>query len=190
MLWTVANGDGPRDHPLLKPLNLPPLGNPGRERAAADRTLLFVGEGDPVMVRAGTRLPAGMPVSIAPGAGRKEVPRLRQGHRCSSLGDGAARRHDRRTDDLHVKGKQYIVVAIGRQSSPESSSALENLRSRRTYRLRFHARPPCSSARWTTADDRDDERRARGDTDTATCSSGKAAWLQCGRARTRRMAST
>ena len=25
--WTVANGDGPRDHPALKNLNLPPLGN-------------------------------------------------------------------------------------------------------------------------------------------------------------------
>src|SRR5258708_2602690 len=24
--WMVANGDGPRNHPLLKDLNLPPLG--------------------------------------------------------------------------------------------------------------------------------------------------------------------
>ena len=71
LLWTVANGDGPRDHPLLKPLNLPPLGNPGRSAPLLTRTLLFVGEGDPVMVRAGNRLPAGMPVSIAPGAGER-----------------------------------------------------------------------------------------------------------------------
>src|SRR4030095_16638673 len=67
--WTVAHGDGPRDHPLLKPLNLPPLGHPGRGGLFVTRTLLFGGQGDPVMVRAGSRLPPGMPRSIAPGAG-------------------------------------------------------------------------------------------------------------------------
>ena len=30
LLWTVANGDGPRDHPAIRHLNLPKLGNPGR----------------------------------------------------------------------------------------------------------------------------------------------------------------
>ena len=29
-VWMVANGDGPRYHPLLKALNLPPLGVPNR----------------------------------------------------------------------------------------------------------------------------------------------------------------
>ncbi|MGE0813388.1 MAG: hypothetical protein AB7O28_09860 [Vicinamibacterales bacterium] len=67
--WMVPHGSGPRDHPVLKPLNLPPLGNPGRGGLVATKTLLFVGEGDPVVVRAGSRLPAGMPLSIAPGAG-------------------------------------------------------------------------------------------------------------------------
>ena len=28
--WVIANGDGPRNHPLLKDLHLPPLGIPGR----------------------------------------------------------------------------------------------------------------------------------------------------------------
>ena len=41
--WMVPNGEGPRDHPLLKPLNLPPLGNPGRSAPLATKTLLFVG---------------------------------------------------------------------------------------------------------------------------------------------------
>ena len=59
--WTVAHGDGPRDHPLLKPLNLPPLGNLGRGGLFVTRTLLFAGEGDPVVVRAGSRLPPEMP---------------------------------------------------------------------------------------------------------------------------------
>jgi quinoprotein glucose dehydrogenase len=67
--WMVPHGDGPRNHPLLKPLNLPPLGNPGRGGLFVTKTLLFAGEGDPVMVRAGSRLRPEMPRSIAPGAG-------------------------------------------------------------------------------------------------------------------------
>jgi glucose dehydrogenase/cytochrome c5 len=43
-LWTVANGDGPRNHPLLKNLNLPPLGENGRPSPLLTKTLLFLGE--------------------------------------------------------------------------------------------------------------------------------------------------
>ena len=43
--WMVANGDGPRDHPLLADLDLPPLGIPGRGAPLVTKTLLFVGEG-------------------------------------------------------------------------------------------------------------------------------------------------
>ena len=75
-----------------------------RRHCFATKTLLFVGEGDPVMVRAGaSRLRPGMPLSIAPGRGRQEVSRVRQGDRRDRLGDGTARRHDRRADDLHVR---------------------------------------------------------------------------------------
>ena len=53
-LWTVANGDGPRNHPLLKSLNLPPLGSIGRPAALVTKTLLFLGEAsDSVLGRAG-----------------------------------------------------------------------------------------------------------------------------------------
>ena len=45
--WTVANGDGPRDHPALKGLNLPPLGVPGRVGPLATKSLIFMGEGFP-----------------------------------------------------------------------------------------------------------------------------------------------
>ena len=41
----VANGDGPRYHPLLKELNLPPLGVPNRPAPLLTKTLLFLGEG-------------------------------------------------------------------------------------------------------------------------------------------------
>jgi quinoprotein glucose dehydrogenase len=44
-VWMVPNGDGPRNHPLLKDLHLPPLGTPGRAAPLVTRTLLFIGEG-------------------------------------------------------------------------------------------------------------------------------------------------
>jgi quinoprotein glucose dehydrogenase len=43
--WVAANGDGPRHHPLLKDLNLPPLGVPNRPAPLVTKTLLFIGEG-------------------------------------------------------------------------------------------------------------------------------------------------
>jgi quinoprotein glucose dehydrogenase len=45
--WTVANGDGPRDNPALKGLNLPPLGVPGRVGPLVTKSLVFMGEGFP-----------------------------------------------------------------------------------------------------------------------------------------------
>ena len=44
-LWMVPNGDGPRHHPLVKDLNLPPLGVPGRAAPLLTKSLLFIGEG-------------------------------------------------------------------------------------------------------------------------------------------------
>jgi glucose dehydrogenase len=44
-LWSAANGDGPRDHPLLKDLHLPPLGTASRPTALVTKTLLFIGDG-------------------------------------------------------------------------------------------------------------------------------------------------
>jgi quinoprotein glucose dehydrogenase len=49
-IWQVANGDGPRNHPALKDLNLPPLGSSGRAAPLATKTLLFIGEADEVIV--------------------------------------------------------------------------------------------------------------------------------------------
>lgn len=52
--WMVPNGDGPRDHPLIKDLHLPPLGTQGRPAPLLTKTLLFLGEAsDAVMGRAG-----------------------------------------------------------------------------------------------------------------------------------------
>jgi quinoprotein glucose dehydrogenase len=97
---------------LLKPLNLPPLGNPGRAAPLVTKTLLFAGEGDPIMATP-DRVPPGMPLSVAPGAGGRKF-----------------RAYDKATGDTVwetelpagttgapmtylFKGKQYIVVGIG-----------------------------------------------------------------------------
>jgi len=47
-VWSVANGDGLRDHPLLKDLDLPPLGIASRPAALVTETLLFIGDGSDV----------------------------------------------------------------------------------------------------------------------------------------------
>ncbi|MGE0812727.1 MAG: PQQ-binding-like beta-propeller repeat protein [Vicinamibacterales bacterium] len=99
-VWMAANGDGPRDHPALKDLNLPPLGQPGRAAPLLTRTLLFVTEGSP----------AGL--SIPPGGGG---PRLRAFDKATGrvvaeipLPAGAT---GAPMTYLH-EGRQYIVVAV------------------------------------------------------------------------------
>ncbi len=50
-VWMVPNGNGWRDHPAIRHLDLPPLGQGGRSMTVLTSTLLFVSEGDPIMVR-------------------------------------------------------------------------------------------------------------------------------------------
>ncbi len=45
MAWQVARGDGPREHPRLRQLDLPPLGQVGRAGPLLTPTLLFVADG-------------------------------------------------------------------------------------------------------------------------------------------------
>ena len=99
--WTVPNGEGPRHHPLLRHLNLPPLGQAGRAAPLLTKTLLFVGEGDPIAAATppgggGTRFRA---YDKATGAvvWETDLPAGTTGAPMTYLYDG----------------KQYIVVAIG-----------------------------------------------------------------------------
>jgi quinoprotein glucose dehydrogenase len=111
-LWMVPNGDGPRDHPAIKHLNLPPLGHASRGAPLVTRTLLFVPDGDQVNVRT----PAG-------GGGRK--------FRALDKATGAtiwemelpAGVTGAPMTYLH-RGKQYIVVAIGGRDHPAEFIAL------------------------------------------------------------------
>jgi quinoprotein glucose dehydrogenase len=110
--WSVANGDGPRDHPLLKPLNLPPLGNPGRSAPLLTKTLLFVGEGDPIMADPG-RVPPGMPLSLAAGAGGNKF-RAYDKATGKVLWETALPAGTTGAPMTYMfNGKQYIVVAVG-----------------------------------------------------------------------------
>jgi quinoprotein glucose dehydrogenase len=119
ILWQAANGDGPRDNPAIKHLNLGPLGNPGHSAPLVTKTLLFVGEGSDAMVVAG-RIPPEMPFDTA-----------------SNYGEPWFRAFDKSTGAVLAEielpggttgapmtylhdGKQYIVVAVGgREAEPE-----------------------------------------------------------------------
>jgi glucose dehydrogenase len=105
-VWMVPVGDGPRHHPLLEHLNLPPLGTPGRRSPLLTKALLFLGEGDPTA----EKIPLG-------GGGNKfrafdkatgkvlwetELPAGTTGAPMTYM----------------AGGKQYIVVAIGGLNRP------------------------------------------------------------------------
>ena len=110
--WMVANGDGPRNHPELKALNLPPLGQAVRSTAIVTKTLLFVTEGD----QNNPRTP--------PGGG---------GHMFRAL-DKATGRTIWETEfeagatgapiTYVFQGKQYVVLAIGSQQHAAEFVAL------------------------------------------------------------------
>ncbi len=108
----VPNGEGPRDHPALKDLNLPPLGQTGRAAPLLTREFLFLGEGDMVGL---------------------SMPRL--------SGGNMFRAYDKQTGDVVweadlgagttsppisylYQGKQYIVVGVGGVDHPAELVAL------------------------------------------------------------------
>ena len=116
ILWSNANGDGPRDHPMLQDLDLPPLGQPGRVSPLVTKSLVFLGEGGNAGV-----------VVLQPiwgGAGGKMF-----------------RAYDKLTGDVvwemelpggttaapmtyMVDGRQYIVVTVGWEDMPSEYLAL------------------------------------------------------------------
>jgi len=102
----AASGDGPRNHPLLKDLRLPPLGQAVRAAPLATRTLLFVTEGDQINVR------------TPPGGGGRKI-------RAYDMRTGAGvweyEMDAGSTGTLMTymfKDRQYVAVAIGGQNHP------------------------------------------------------------------------
>ncbi len=114
LAWMVANGDGPRDHPLLKDLHLPPLGIPNRPAPLVTKTLLFIGEGSDAII--------GTPqVSWAWGkkfrAYDKATGRVVWETELPSGTTGGPMTY-------MYKGKQYIVVPVGSKDHPAEFVAL------------------------------------------------------------------
>ncbi len=123
LAWMAPNGDGPRNHPRLKGLELPPLGIPNRPAPLVTGSLLFLGEGSDAVI--GTLRPD--PV------GDPDDPEQDQSWRWGRK----FRAYDKATGDvvwetelpggttggpmtyLH-DGRQYILVAVGeRDEIPE-----------------------------------------------------------------------
>ena len=113
ILWKVPNGNGPRDHPALKALNLPPLGTVGRPSPLVTRTLLFLGEG---MGRGVPRIPAY-------GGGKTFRAYDKQSGRViwEMLMPGGTTGAPM---TYAVNGKQFIVVAVGWEGMPAELIAL------------------------------------------------------------------
>ena len=113
-VWMAANGDGPRNHPLLKDLHLPPLGVPNRPAPLVTKTLLFIGEGSDAVI--------GTP-QVAWGWGKKfraydkATGQVVWETELPSGTTGAPMTY------MH-KGRQYIVVPIGAKDHPAEFVAL------------------------------------------------------------------
>jgi quinoprotein glucose dehydrogenase len=114
IVWSVANGDGLRNHAAFKGLNVPPIGTPGRNAALVTKSFVFMGEGSD----AGVGLP--------PGGG---------------YGGKMFRAFDKKTGAIAWEmqlpagvsnapmtymhgGKQYIVVAVSGRQHPGEFVAL------------------------------------------------------------------
>ncbi|PYR70585.1 MAG: pyrroloquinoline quinone-dependent dehydrogenase [Acidobacteria bacterium] len=115
--WMVANGDGPRNNPAIKQLNLPPLGNPGRAAPLVTRTLLFIGEGSPAMANNGPRLPPGMPPEISPGWGGNGFKALDKATGATLWRIELPAGTTGAPMTYMYQGKQYVVVAVGDQKN-------------------------------------------------------------------------
>jgi quinoprotein glucose dehydrogenase len=111
-LWVAANGDGPRDHPLLRSLNLPPLGNIGRQVALVTKSLLMVGDtGDAVMGGFGVK-----------GAAKFRAFDKTSGRQVGEIQLPAGATAGPMT--YEVNGKQLIVVSIGSKAHDAAWVAL------------------------------------------------------------------
>jgi quinoprotein glucose dehydrogenase len=110
--WTAAIGDGPRDHPLLKDLNLPALGAPIRNAALVTRSLLFVAMGSGNL-GGGRSIPlGGRPLSKLP----PEPIKLRAYDKTTGapLWDVEPPLRPLAAPMTYMhQGKQYLVVAAG-----------------------------------------------------------------------------
>ena len=122
IVWMTPNGDGPRNHPAIRHLNLGKLGVPGRPAPLLTKTLLFIGEGS-TNLPGGARVPEGMPPQIV-----------------TNYGGRIFRAYDKAAGDVVwetelpagtiappvtylADGKQYLLVATGDVETPGETLA-------------------------------------------------------------------
>ena len=110
IVWMKPNGDGPRNHPAIRHLNLGPLGGPGRPAPLATGTLLFIGQGATILP-GGARVPDGMPPEIVTNYGGRL---LRAYDKATGAEGGAVYMTAPQSGSpmtYQVNDQQYIVVA-------------------------------------------------------------------------------
>jgi len=100
ILWQVANGDGLRNHPAFKGLNLPPIGTPGRNAAIVTKTLVFMGEGSD----SGVGVPAGFGGKMFRAFDKKTGKIVWEKELSAGVSNSPM--------TYMVNGKQYITVSI------------------------------------------------------------------------------
>ena len=122
IVWMTPNGDGPRNHPAIRHLELGKLGVPGRPAPLLTKSLLFIGEGS-TNLPGGARVPDGMPPQIV-----------------TNYGGRIFRAYDKATGDVVwetelpagtiappvtylAEGKQYLLVATGDVETPGETLA-------------------------------------------------------------------
>jgi quinoprotein glucose dehydrogenase len=116
--WTSPVGDGPRDHPLLRGLKLPPLGAPIRNAPMVTKSLLFIamGQGN---LGGGQALPVGGRPLSPP---YQEPIKLRAYNKATGVPVWEFTPPSRPMASPMTylfQGKQYLVVATGSGPSAE-----------------------------------------------------------------------
>jgi glucose dehydrogenase len=112
ILWSVANGDGLRNHPAFKGLNLPAMGTPGRDAPLVTKSLVFMGEGSDTSVG----VPAGFGGPMFRAFDKKTGKILWEMALPAGVSNAPM--------TYMVNGKQYIVVAVSGRNFPGEYVAL------------------------------------------------------------------
>jgi quinoprotein glucose dehydrogenase len=112
ILWQVANGDGLRNHPAFKGLNLPPIGTPGRNAPLVTKSFVFLGEGSDT----GVGVPAGFGGHMFRAFDKKTGTIAWEMELPAGVSDAPM--------TYMANGKQYIVVAVSGRNHPGELVAL------------------------------------------------------------------
>jgi quinoprotein glucose dehydrogenase len=112
ILWSVANGDGLRNHPAFKGLNLPAIGTPGRNSPLVTKSFVFLGEGSDT----GVGVPAGFGGHMFRAFDKKTGAIVWEMELPAGVSNGPM--------TYMANGKQYIVVAVSGRNFPGEYVAL------------------------------------------------------------------